>query len=100
MPLIIGAVMCSFIIPIITKHSLCAVGVCMLSIKQMMFVVNVPVCSLDVIGLLLPKMTPNSPLNDKNVTFMEKIYYIFNTYIILDITLNSAICAFLLLKKS
>lgn len=34
MPLIIGAVMCSFITPIIMKHSLCAAGVCVLSFQQ------------------------------------------------------------------
>ncbi len=37
MPLIIGAVMCPFITPIIMKHSLCAVGVCVLSFRQIMF---------------------------------------------------------------
>lgn len=41
MPLIIGAVMCSFIIPIITKHSLCSVGVCVSSMKRMMVLTKV-----------------------------------------------------------
>lgn len=36
MLLIIGAVMCSFIIPITMKHSQCTVGVCVLSMKQIM----------------------------------------------------------------